>query len=491
MENKPNLQVLTKKLRIKSKNEIKDEALSLIDQFTMHGLPNVFRAKNTLMRSIWLLAFLASTCTCVWLTINGISDYLKYPVFTRIRIQTQIPFTLPAITICNANSFATEYGVAVSKMMASKIFKKEFKASWPKTRTLLMSSLKSANLTDEQKKRLGYSYGEFFISCLFLEKSCDPNDFVWYFDRNYGNCFVFNSAMFSNGTRAAVKSLQKLGRYNGLELEIFSGNPNNNYSFSIESGVHVFIHNQSLRANSDLGSYFPNGFSSNLALGKIINRRLPYPYSECRKELEVDDEFFEIFKKSSRLYNQAECFDLCIQKEIIEECNCTDPTLPDLFNVQRCQNPSQFNCMFEETDRVVLNLKASCENKCPLECEVVSYTTSITTSHFPSDSYADHLLMNPEIQNKFTNSTDLTKDELRKNVLSLNIYLDSFEYTEITELASQSLLDLIASIGGTFGLFIGISFLSFLEVCDLLSRVIFIWMSNNWFNKQRSVESIT
>ena len=64
----------------------------------------------------------------------------------------------------------------------------------------------------------------------------------------------------------------------------------------------------------------------------------------------------------------------------------------------------------------------------------------------------------------------------KKNHLALNIFYDSYSYTTIQEVAKMDILDLISNIGGTLGLFIGMSFLSFAEVFEifyliLISRV--------------------
>lgn len=53
------------------------------------------------------------------------------------------------------------------------------------------------------------------------------------------------------------------------------------------------------------------------------------------------------------------------------------------------------------------------------------------------------------------------------SVVSLYIYYDKIENLEITEVASMSAVNLLANIGGTLGLFIGVSVLSFVELIEL------------------------
>jgi len=114
--------------------------------------------------------------------------------------------------------------------------------------------------------------------------------------------------------------------------------------------------------------------------------------------------------------------------------------------------------------------KNTCEAKCPLECETTFFTTSQSMSKYPSKAYGDYLLKDKKMLNRFDNQSNLTINDLREAILALNIYIDSYEYTQINEIESQTLLDLVASCGGTFGLFIGISFLSILEIVEVAFR---------------------
>jgi hypothetical protein len=61
-----------------------------------------------------------------------------------------------------------------------------------------------------------------------------------------------------------------------------------------------------------------------------------------------------------------------------------------------------------------------------------------------------------------------------ENITGFNVYYADSTYTTITELAKQEFLDLISNIGGNLGLFIGISFLSFAEIFELLFEIVFI-----------------
>lgn len=110
-----------------------------------------------------------------------------------------------------------------------------------------------------------------------------------------------------------------------------------------------------------------------------------------------------------------------------------------------------------------------CGDNCPLECDSVEYTTSASSVVYPSDMFATMLQNNWIIQEKFDGRQDVTASELRSNILALNVFYSSLSYHSFTESPKTELVDLISNIGGTMGLFLGVSFLSFVEIFDLMA----------------------
>jgi hypothetical protein len=479
--------------------EIKDECLKLIDEFTMHGFPNIFRASSLFIKAMWLIAFACSTSFCIYMTIQSVFAYLEYDVVTKIRVQTEIPFTMPAITLCNKNPFVTESGYRfVQEVLAmngiedvtnSTVLESSFKVENHQiTPNMIVSNylattyIKGANVSDALRTSFGFSFEKFFITCLFDLKQCRSADFVWHYDSTYGNCYTFNSEKFLNGSRRQIKTVNKPGKLNGFHLELFVGNPTHINSLAFSTGVHLFIQNQSSRINTNLGMNVATGFSTDIVLSKTVHKRLPYPYSKCQNNFNsFDSELYRVIIESGHLYTQPECFNLCIQQQIIQKCKCYDTNIPPLYDVRPCSTFRDLGCL--NFMLVFLNfineLKKTCEAKCPLECETVFYTTTQSISKYPSRAYGDYLLKDKKILNRFDNQSNLTINDLRETILAINIYIDSYEYTQINEIESQTLLNLIASCGGTFGLFIGISFLSILEILEVVLRSFMIFM-NGW-----------
>jgi hypothetical protein len=73
-------------------------------------------------------------------------------------------------------------------------------------------------------------------------------------------------------------------------------------------------------------------------------------------------------------------------------------------------------------------------------------------ANYPTQSYAATLTTNPVIMSKFPNSTNITLDVWRNNILGLNIYYEELSYVKLEQFKKTEFIDLIANFGGQFGL---------------------------------------
>ena len=78
-------------------------------------------------------------------------------------------------------------------------------------------------------------------------------------------------------------------------------------------------------------------------------------------------------------------------------------------------------------------------------------------------------------KHQWSSLPDLTqiKKVLSKKTLKLNVYYDDLSYTSIEEQEKMNLIDMVANVGGTLGLFLGVSFLSFMVRKFFLEFLIF------------------
>ncbi len=97
------------------------------------------------------------------------------------------------------------------------------------------------------------------------------------------------------------------------------------------------------------------------------------------------------------------------------------------------------------------------------------------TTTYPSMGYAQMLLQNPNFTSKFPKSYKLDFDRVKNSILAVNIYHKSNEYTLVEQSPAKTPEALLSDFGGQLGLFIGCSFLSFLEIFEVLIKVAYVY----------------
>jgi hypothetical protein len=76
------------------------------------------------------------------------------------------------------------------------------------------------------------------------------------------------------------------------------------------------------------------------------------------------------------------------------------------------------------------------------------------------------------------NVSDLIERSLiRKNFVRLNVYVQSLVIDEVVQKGSYTFFNLFSDIGGTFGLWIGMSLLTWGEVIELILHLGYRWLT--------------
>ena len=86
------------------------------------------------------------------------------------------------------------------------------------------SVMLSNKMTNAERKQLNFGLDDILFSCTFNGQSCTANDFVWHFDRYYGNCFIFNSGFNEKtGDKIDIKKSVLSGSWYGLQIQFYVG----------------------------------------------------------------------------------------------------------------------------------------------------------------------------------------------------------------------------------------------------------------------------
>ena len=186
--------------------------------------------------------------------------------------------------------------------------------------------------------------------------------------------------------------------------------------------------------------------------------------------------------QSAFSYKKKNWQSLCFQFLLFKKCACFDSFLECPIcglpkeNVDICKNQDQLDCLdsFSDEENYLL-----CDKMCQQECEF---------QNFEKDALTNSIVDFTKFLNVQSNLVNLVAnvDNVESIALSLKIYFDDFFYREISESPSISEFTLLASIGGTVSLFIGISFMTIFEVIDTMVQIVYYLVENKAQKKPKN-----
>mgnify|MGYP001810175082 CR=1 FL=1 len=141
-----------------------------------------------------------------------------------------------------------------------------------------------------------------------------------------------------------------------------------------------------------------------------------------------------------------------------------------------CVTIEQIFCVFSAWQKLYSeDTNALCGGRCPPECHKHVLSVTQSARSYPTPVYYESLKNEPLVLKHFGNdSSAITYEALQANMLAVEVFYGDLSYRRITENPQMQLQDLISNFGGTLGLFLGVSFLSFAELLDLLVNSLYI-----------------
>ncbi|KAK6179325.1 hypothetical protein SNE40_011713 [Patella caerulea] len=328
------------------------------------------------------------------------------------------------------------------------------------------ASFKYAYLSAKVNKSLAISVGHslktFMISCKYGGYQCSPHNFTTFHNHKYGNCFTFNHPDKGESLKAKFP-----GPLFGLSLELYLEQNEYIPALSPEAGVKVVVHpRNTMPFPVDEGISVSPGYATSIGLNAVEMIRLEPPHSDCATKGLIDDLYM---KNLNTNYSKLSCMNSCYQMLIIEECNCSDPTLyvENRNNVCNMTNHNIASC--------AQNIKTSrqadyeaCDTKCPQACYEQRFEKSISMAAWPSSSYEGQLKSRVETSSSnFRGYTKLDSTEFVK----LRVYFQELVFKRIENKKSYESMNLISDIGGQLGLWLGLSAITIGELCSFLLLV--------------------
>ena len=303
-----------------------------------------------------------------------------------------------------------------------------------------------------RNRKNNISLSEIMNICNFNLEECNENDFEMIID-NYG--FVSH--------RFTKKKSYTAGMQYGLQLLINLENVTCQNCYL--DGLRLIVHNHSAdpgyySGGTKSGFILSPGFNHEIAIKRTISSKLGLPHNNCIKNItsldSYDSDLYRYILESTKYqYTQKDCFDYCIGTALNKYFNKTNK-IDHWLNIYKNYSFDQFWDFYSKFVRG--ENKKICTPLCPLECDSIKYDTSISFTKFSDNEYLALYDINGTID----------------NLISIDIYYENLEYTSINQLPKMDIIDLISNIGSTLSLFIGISFLSFAEIIEVIGEIVII-----------------
>jgi hypothetical protein len=166
---------------------------------------------------------------------------------------------------------------------------------------------------------------------------------------------------------------------------------------------------------------------------------------------------------------------LCYKIKSESYCNCTDNVLNLDYSSKLCIDDQELKCIMHIYYEIFTKdnyVEKNCIPHCPLECKSIQLSTSLSSSQYPIENYFELLKNDKILQETVFKSGNWSF--IKNSILKININYESLSYIYIRESEVLLFIYFISYIGGQMGLFLGTSFLSFIEMFEVLIEAFFI-----------------
>ncbi|CAF0874896.1 unnamed protein product [Brachionus calyciflorus] len=402
---------------------------------TSHGIPNIIRSDNLILRVMWILFTVISTGLCGYMIVQSIMNYFSYETTSKIQINTETSSIFPAITICNLNFFTSKYSAKFIKNLTLEAELDSFYFNYNQYYTFMQIVSTSEELISNSHK-FGDSFEKLILHFQLLTIDCKNKEYWnYYYHQLYGNCYQINT---KNDNLIRVR---RTGWYNALNIILNISLADGLEGLYAGIGAVVMLHNQTTSPlSTDAFSVSP-GVDTNIAASRQFKSSLPKPYSDCDGDTSNGNVFnsklFKLITSKNISYNQK----LCMDGDF--------PFISDEF-VKPCYSDTEYECINSKIENDFTNSSITndiCQSQCPLECNSMNYKIFYSFNDFINEK-------NNEDLNNFYNFTGTNRRQMKNDLVSLYFYYETLSYERITEKESIDLVGLLSNLGGIAGLFL-------------------------------------
>ncbi|XP_048585725.1 degenerin deg-1 isoform X2 [Nematostella vectensis] len=440
---------------------------------TAHGFARAASTNSRLSRWLWiLLLWVAFGFSCYHIFVS-FRKFLNFPAKTDVCISLgDFSVKFPAITFCNTNYLKKSSQGVINVVKELNKTRDAFGDTSNKRRENLERVLYfMSGYKEEQVKDFGHQAKDMIIACnapgRWAQYPCDYRNFTWFYDQIHGNCYTFNAAR----NQSEPVYIEDAGHRHGLHLTLFV-EAEEYWSYLSDSlGFVISIHDrEQLPFPAETGYFISPGMATSVALQSKVLKRLPWPYDhkECETKRGIPG-----VTPSNTIYSEEGCRKSCVARMMLDKCKCVSL----LYRLKPSCNPfnkTQGSCIEDVLRSRSKESMSSCN--CPPACREDVFTTSMSSSVWPTRSYMSNVL-NTLPQGSQAQKVVTNLSSARENMAHVMVYFPTLMQESIVQKPAYQIESLLGDIGGQMGLFIGISVLTLVEfialLWDLIAIVIF------------------
>jgi hypothetical protein len=398
--------------------DLKTPIIEIVNTSSLQFILNPIKSNNILMKLVWITFLIFSLICSFYYVYLNIKDYLHYDTITSIYHVVEEESEFPTVSFCSP------YNLEI-----------KLNSFW----------FNSNNLINEWQNHLEA-----------------------YNDTSQGKCFRFNSGLNMLNQKMPYKYLKVSGRDAGLMIYFYS-NTSLDYGELI---VSIQNHTQMPRTIYNKGIWISPGSINSFLVNRIYDQKLEHPYNDCYKNISLaysqfNKTIIEFILNRNRIYTQKECFAMCRNLNFNETntCRCYLNELDEEL-YKKCyvgnSNLISQNCVVKfQAD---FNHK-TCMQYCPSECDSFSYDITLTTQSIIAYG---NISLNSTFA-EFLNYANLTR-----TFYGIRVFYEDLRYTWINQQAKIELFGLVSNVGGILGLFLGFSFVSLMEIFEIIFEFFYI-----------------
>ncbi|GFO35507.1 amiloride-sensitive sodium channel subunit gamma [Plakobranchus ocellatus] len=312
------------------------------------------------------------------------------------------------------------------------------------------------------RAQMGHQISDMLLQCSFSGGTCLARNFTRLQTTDYGNCYTIQYSKFVS---------RRSGPKDGLVLKLFLETDEYVPGIATSKGIHVVIHDQgTLPFPDDEGIAVKAGSETQIGLRRLQISRLGSPYGQCTP---VE----EFRRKYGVKYTRTTCQNVCQQERTISECKCfdilaqeTNFLLRSSQNHSACETAEEIKCMVGVA-RQLQNSTSMCD--CHSPCQETAFQKIVSSKEWPDPEFAK-LLVATVCKNNHSLCSSLqakTPQELTHDFVKLIVYYEDLNYEELEESEDYEFDQFLSDVGGTVGLWIGLSVLSLFEIFHLLTDI--------------------